>query len=112
MQAVAVGELAQELTQRGRGDTALNSRGIPPVRITSRSSMLPAPAAIPATIAVSLPTGFAPAEGTIVSVNATLPATSFDRPARSPSAITGTKPAHDTRLSSSNNRDRPGPSVG
>ncbi len=64
--------------------------------------MLSAPAAMPATIAVSLPAGLAPAEGTVVAVNATLPATSSDRPACSARAITGTRPAHDTRLSSSN----------
>lgn len=64
--------------------------------------MLSAPAAIPATIAVILPAGFAPAEATSVVVNATLLATRVDRPARPARAITGTRPAHGTRLSSSN----------
>lgn len=48
--------------------------------------------AIPATIAASLPAGFGPAEATIVWVNATLAATSWDSPDRSASAITGAKP--------------------
>jgi hypothetical protein len=72
--------------------------------------MLSAPAAIPAMIEVTLPAGFTAAEATLVSVIATLAATSSDRPARSASAITGTRPAHDTRLSSSNTgvaRDQP-----
>jgi hypothetical protein len=43
--------------------TPANTRGIPPCRITSRSSMLSAPAAMPATIEVSLPAGFTPVEG-------------------------------------------------
>jgi hypothetical protein len=87
-----------------------NRRGIPPDLIRSRSSMQSAPAAIPAMIEPSLPAGFTPAEATLVVLIATLPATSPDRPARSASAITGTKPAHDTRFSSSKTgvaRDHP-----
>jgi hypothetical protein len=38
--------------------TSPNSRGIPPERITSRSSILSAPAAIPATIEVTFPAGW------------------------------------------------------
>jgi hypothetical protein len=72
-------------------------------RITSRSSMLSAPAAIPAMIDVNLPAGFSAADLTLVVLIATLPEISSDRPARSASAITGTKPANDTRFSSSNN---------
>jgi hypothetical protein len=72
--------------------------------------MLSAPAAIPATIEVSLPAGFTAAEATLVALIATRPSINADRPACSASAITGTRPAHDTRFSSSNNgtaRDQP-----
>jgi hypothetical protein len=93
---VPIGELAQELAQRGRAYTWSNSAAIPPERTTSTSSTLCAPAAIPATIEVCLPAGFAPAEATRAAVIATLPEISSDRPARSASAITGTNPAHDT----------------
>ena len=96
-----MGELAQELTQR-RPYTPPNSRGIPPERITSRSSMLSAPAAIPAMIEVSFPAGFTPAEATFDTLNLTRCPISSDSPARSARAITGTRPAHDTKCSSSN----------
>jgi hypothetical protein len=72
--------------------------------------MLSAPAAIPAMIEVSLPSGFTPADFTLVVVIATRSVISSDRPACSASAITGTKPANDTRFSSSNStvvRDQP-----
>ena len=64
--------------------------------------MLSAPAAIPATIEVSLPAGFTAADLTLLVLIATLAEISSDRPALSASAITGTRPAHDTRFSSSN----------
>jgi hypothetical protein len=82
--------------------TASNSNGIPPERITSRSSMLSAPAAIPAMIEVIFPAGFTAADLTRVASNATRSETSSDSPARSASAITGPSPANDTRLPSSN----------
>ena len=82
--------------------TCSNSRVIPPERITCRSSMLSAPAAIPAMIELSFPAGFTPAEATRVSPSATRSAISCDSPACSANAITGTKPASDTRSSSSN----------
>lgn len=44
--------------------TPPNSRPIPPVRITPRSSILSAPAAIPAMIEVIFPAGFTAAERT------------------------------------------------
>src|SRR6266508_4720038 len=72
--------------------------------------MLSAPAAIPAMIEVTLPAGFTPADLTLVAWTATLLEISSDRPACSASAITGTNPAYDTRLSSSNKgcaRDQP-----
>jgi hypothetical protein len=64
--------------------------------------MLPAPAAIPAMIEVSLPAGFTPADFTREDLIATLSRINADSPARSANAITGTSPAHDTRLASSN----------
>jgi hypothetical protein len=56
-QAVAVGELPQELVQRRAGVDPAEQPRHAPERITSRSSMLSAPAAIPAMIEVSLPAG-------------------------------------------------------
>ncbi len=64
--------------------------------------MLSAPAAIPAMIDVTLPAGFTAADFTLVVEIATRSAISSDRPACSASAITATRPAHDTRFSSSN----------
>src|ERR1035437_7525324 len=63
--------------------------------------MLSAPATLPATIDVSFPAGFPPAEATLVDRNRTRSPISSDKPARSASAITGTRPANDTRLPSS-----------
>ena len=82
--------------------TCSNNRVIPPERITCRSSMLSAPAAIPAMIELSFPAGFTPADATRVSPSATRSATSSDSPACSANAITGTSPTYDTRSSSSN----------
>jgi hypothetical protein len=73
--------------------TAPKQARIPPERTASRSSMLSAPAAIPATIVVSLPAGFTPAEATRVSPSATLSSIRSDRPVRSARAITGSRPA-------------------
>jgi hypothetical protein len=64
--------------------------------------MLSAPAAIPAMIEVSLSVGFTAADLTLVALIATRSSISSDRLACSASAITGTRPAHDTRFSSSN----------
>lgn len=74
---------------------------MPPARTASRSSTLAAPVSMPATIVLTFPAGFAPAEDTRVEPNPTFAATSADRPTRSASAITGTSPPKDTRLSSS-----------
>jgi hypothetical protein len=82
--------------------TPANSRFMPPERIICRSSMLSAPAAIPAMIEATLPAGFTPAEATRVRPSRTRPSTSSESPAWSASAITGTRPADDTRCSSSN----------
>ena len=64
--------------------------------------MLSAPAAIPAITEVTLPAGFTAAERTLVVVIATRSVINADNPACSASASTGTRPAHDTRFSSSN----------
>jgi hypothetical protein len=64
--------------------------------------MLSAPAAIPAMIEVSFPAGFTPADLTLDDLNRTRCSISADNPARSASPITGTRPANDTRCSSSN----------
>ncbi len=96
-----VGELPQELAQGCGAYTAPKSRGIPPERTTSRSSMLSAPAAIPAMIEVTLPAGFTPAEATRLEAKLSRSATSSDSPACSASAITGASPAHDTKWWSS-----------
>jgi hypothetical protein len=56
-------------------------------------------------IEVSLPAGFTAAEATRVEFrrsNVTRWSINSDNPACSASAITGTRPAHDTRFSSSN----------
>jgi hypothetical protein len=52
-------------------------------------------------IEVSLPAGFTAADLTLLCLIATLAEISSDRPACSASAITGTRPAHDTKCSSS-----------
>ena len=80
--------------------TPPNSRGIPPERITSRSSMLSAPAAIPAMIEVSFPAGFAPAEATLDVLNLTRCRDQLRqaRPARpTPSAGPGPRTTRDSR---------------
>ncbi len=72
--------------------------------------MQSAPAAIPAMIEVSLPAGLAVADRSRDPRNLTLLEISSDSPARSANAITGTSPACDTRLASSNRasaRDQP-----
>jgi hypothetical protein len=70
---------------------------MPPDRITSKSSMLSAPAAMPAMIEVSFPAEFTPADLTLEVLNRTRSAISADNPDRSARAITGTRPAHDTK---------------
>ena len=63
--------------------------------------MLSASAAIPAMIEVSFPAGFAPAEATLDVLNRTRCPINSDSPACSANPISGTRPAHDTRFSSS-----------
>ncbi len=62
------------------------------------SSMLSAPATIPATSALTLIGALHPPG----LVSATCSSTRSDSPARSANAITGTNPTADTKLSSSN----------
>jgi hypothetical protein len=62
------------------------------------SSMLSAPATMPATSAGTFTWALTPPASRNVSVPATRPA----RSARPASAITGASPAHDTRFGSSN----------
>jgi hypothetical protein len=82
--------------------TAPNSFFMPPARITSRSSTLSAPAAMPAITAVSFGAGFAAPERTRSLRNTTRCSSRSGRPVCSANAITGTSPAQDTRFSSSN----------
>src|SRR5882672_6252273 len=70
---------------------------IPPWRTTFRSSMLSAPATIPATIALIFPAGFDPTEVDRWTFRATIPGRSHN----SANRITGSRPAHDTRFGSS-----------
>jgi hypothetical protein len=75
-----------------------NSEGIAPCRSRSRSSMLSAPPIIPATIAGTFTCAFTPHRRPIRTCS---PASSA-RSARCARAITGTRPARDTRFGSSN----------
>ena len=90
-------ELPQERAQRGRRVAPAEQRGIPPWRITSRSSMESAPVTIPATIAVIFPAGLVPIE----VPRCTSAASSPCRPQDWARPITGTNPAHDTTFGSS-----------
>jgi hypothetical protein len=78
--------------------TPANSVAIPPWRNTSRSSMLSAPAAVPATTAAALPPGLDPVDRSGRTRAPTSPA----RSTCSARPMTGTSPAHDTRFASSN----------
>ena len=62
------------------------------------SSMLSAPATIPATSAGTFTWAFTPP----LAFNVNVSTTSSPSPARCAKAIAGTSPAHDTRLGSSN----------
>jgi hypothetical protein len=85
--------------------TSLNTRGVPPARNTSTSSMQSAPQAIAAMIEVSLPTGFTAPEATRVDGRSTCSPISLERPACSANSSTGTSPAADTKFRSSNTAD-------
>src|SRR3954468_24890194 len=75
---------------------------IPPLRNTSTSSMQSAPAHIPAIRVASLGAGLAEPDLIRGAAICTICANRSDMPVRSARVITGTRPAHDTRLSSSN----------
>src|SRR5581483_10825908 len=81
--------------------TPSNRVGIPPARSTSRSSMLSAPAPIPAITLISLGTGFAAPERIRGAVIDTFAAMICGSRVCWASPSIGTNPAHDTRLSSS-----------
>lgn len=70
---------------------------MPPWRITSRSSIESAPVTIPATIAVIFPAGLEPIEVPIPTNAASNSCSPQDWARR----ITGTSPAHHTRVGSS-----------
>ena len=82
--------------------TPSNRIGIPPARSMSRSSMLSAPAHIPAITVSSLGAGFAAPDLIRGVVIDTFLAMISARPVCSASPSSGTSPASDTRLSSSN----------
>src|SRR5271156_3344132 len=71
----------------------------------SASSMLSAPAHIAAISVASFGAGLAAPDLIRGALICTFSSSSRDRPACSASATTGTSPAHDTRLSSSNTAD-------
>src|ERR1700677_5245650 len=71
----------------------------------SRLSMQSAPAHIPATRVASFGEGLADPDLIRGSAIRILPANNCDSPVWAASVITGTKPAHDTRCSSSNSAD-------
>src|SRR5215213_1708323 len=75
---------------------------MPPERTTSRSSMLSAPAHIPTISVASFGAGFADPDLIFGSAIWTFSASRADSVVCSANVITGTSPAHDTRLSSSN----------
>ena len=78
---------------------------MPPERSTSMSSMLSAPAHIPAISVVSFGVGFADPDLILGSMMRTFSERSCPSPVCSANRITGTSPANDTRLSSSNTAD-------
>ena len=82
--------------------TPSKSAFIPPLRTTSMSSMQSAPAHIPAISVASFGAGFADPDLIRGALMRTFSSSSRANPACSANVITGTSPAHDTRLSSSN----------
>ena len=78
-----------------------NALSIPPVRSMSRSSMLSAPAHMPATIVIAFPAGFAPS----LTPSLTCADMSSGRPCRSARRTSGTSPAEAIRFGSENDAD-------
>jgi hypothetical protein len=95
---MAEGEQPQEAAQRRRARMPMNSRGMPPWRSRSTSSIESAPHTIPATIARIFAAAFTPPFAAIFTCSRS----SAGGPQRSANAMTGTRPAHDTRFGSSN----------
>jgi hypothetical protein len=85
--------------------TPSNTVFMPPERSTLMSSMQSAPAIMPATRVASFGAGFAAPDLILGAAMSTLSASSRPSPVCSASVITGTNPAHDTRLPSSNTAD-------
>src|SRR5262249_35775447 len=98
LQHVPPGERPPARPQPGRRPHPPNSAPHPPARTRPRPSMLPAPPTTPATTPGSSPAAFTPHGRAIRTCS---PA-SAARPASWASAITGTRPARDTRFGSSN----------
>ncbi len=98
-------ELPQQHPQ-GRGRVhPVEQVGIPPECCTSRSSMLCAPAHIPAITLISFGTGFADPDRIRGFLIDTLPVMISGSRVCWANPSTGTNPAHDTRLSSSKRTD-------
>ena len=85
--------------------TCSKSVFIPPLRTRSTSSMLSAPAHIPAISVASFGAGLADPDLILGSQMQILSASSCGRPVWAATVITGTRPAHDTRWSSSKRAD-------
>ena len=75
---------------------------MPPLRTTSMSSILSAPAHMPATTVASFGAGLAAPDLIRGTAIRTFSPSRRPRPVCSANVITGTSPAHDTRCSSSN----------
>jgi hypothetical protein len=82
--------------------TPSNSVVIPPLRSASISSMQSAPAHMPATTVTSFGDGLAAPDLIRGSAICTFSPSNRESPDCSANVSTGTSPAHDTRLSSSN----------
>jgi Resolvase, N terminal domain len=88
-------ELVDEFIDDGYSGARLDRPGLDRMRDAAEAGTIDAsaPAAIPAMTEVSFPTGFTPADFTVVVRNPTRAAISPGRPARSASASTGASPA-------------------
>jgi hypothetical protein len=85
--------------------TPSNTVFIPPLRRTSISSMQSAPAHMPATTVASFGAGFADPDLIRGAMMRIFSPSNLPSPVCWANVITGTNPAHDTRLSSSNTAD-------
>jgi hypothetical protein len=85
--------------------TSSKTRGVPPARNTSTSSMQSAPHVIAPMIVVSFPTGLTAPDFTRVDGRSTCSPINSESPACSANSSTGTNPADDTKFCSSNTAD-------